>query len=300
MKRILILGLVGVLSMGGLASCSKDDKNTASDVKAANTQFCTDLTAYGSAVSSLSALDPAVATKSDYASAADGVKSSRETLVSSAKDLSDSQWTNLQAQTDELKGQLKDAPDDQAVGSILTASRVQAAKVIASIAVVNTAVCPKSAAVTTTTSAAKATKTVVVLLQEDPQASTLVKFVTAAGLGATLSGPGPFTIMAPTNEAFAAVPAATVESLQADPTGALADVLKLHVIPGAVDSAAATAAVGTCVDTLGGKVLISKDAAGNLLFGGAKILRVDIKGSNGVVHFIDGVVTAASTDCPTS
>jgi len=75
------------------------------------------------------------------------------------------------------------------------------------------------------------------------------------------------------------------------------EILKLHVIQGEVDSAAATAAVGTCVETLGGKVLISQEGE-NLLFGGATITDVDIQGSNGIIHVIDGVVTAASTDCP--
>jgi uncharacterized surface protein with fasciclin (FAS1) repeats len=153
---------------------------------------------------------------------------------------------------------------------------------------------------TTTTAAEGATRTVVVVAQEEPEASTLVKFVTAAGLVAKLSGEGPFTIMAPTNEAFAAVPTETVESLEADPEGALAEVLQLHVIQGAVDSEAAAAAAGTCVETLGGPVLVEENADGELTFGGAKILRVDIEGSNGVIHFIDGVVTAAATDCPTS
>jgi len=102
--------------------------------------------------------------------------------------------------------------------------------------------------------------------------------------------------MAPTNEAFAAVPADTLAQLQADPTGALADVLKLHVISGAVDSAAAAEAAGTCVETLGGKVKIEK-VGEDLTFGGAKITQVDIEGSNGIIHVIDGVVTAPSTDC---
>ena len=57
----------------------------------------------------------------------------------------------------------------------------------------------------------------------------LVELVKAAGLAETLSGAGPFTIFAPTNEAFSKVPAATLAELQADPQGALANVLKLHV-----------------------------------------------------------------------
>jgi uncharacterized surface protein with fasciclin (FAS1) repeats len=149
---------------------------------------------------------------------------------------------------------------------------------------------------TETTEAAAGEETIVDIAAGNPDFSTLVSLVTAAGLAETLSGTGPYTVMAPTNEAFAAVPADTLAQLQADPTGALADVLKLHVISGAVDSAAAAEAAGTCVETLGGKVKIEK-VGEDLTFGGAKITQVDIEGSNGIIHVIDGVVTAPSTDC---
>ena len=145
--------------------------------------------------------------------------------------------------------------------------------------------------------AAESSETIVDIAAGNPEFSTLVTAVTEAGLAETLSGEGPFTVMAPTNAAFEALPAGTLDTLLADPTGDLTDILKLHVISGEVDSAAATAAVGTCVETLGGKVLISQEGE-NLFFGGATITDVDIQGSNGIIHVIDGVVTAASTDCP--
>ena len=85
---------------------------------------------------------------------------------------------------------------------------------------------------------------IVQIAQSNPDLSTLVKAVSAAGLAETLSGPGPFTVFAPTNAAFAALPAGTLDTLLKDPTGQLASVLKLHVVAGAVDSAAAKAAVG--------------------------------------------------------
>jgi transforming growth factor-beta-induced protein len=154
----------------------------------------------------------------------------------------------------------------------------------------------EKAAESTTTAAAASDQTVVDIAANNPDFSTLVSLVTAAGLADTLSGAGPFTIMAPTNEAFAKVPAATLAALQADPKGALTDVLKLHVISGKVDSAAATAAAGTCVETLGGKVKIEK-VGENLTFGGQNIVKTDIEGSNGTIHVIDGVVTAPSSDC---
>jgi uncharacterized surface protein with fasciclin (FAS1) repeats len=156
----------------------------------------------------------------------------------------------------------------------------------------------EAAAETTTTEAmAEESETIVDIAAGNEDFSTLVTAVTEAGLVETLSGEGPFTVMAPTNAAFEALPAGTLDTLLADPTGDLTDILKLHVISGEVDSAAATAAVGTCVETLGGKVLISQEGE-NLLFGGATITDVDIQGSNGIIHVIDGVVTAASTDCP--
>lgn len=153
------------------------------------------------------------------------------------------------------------------------------------------------ATTTTASDSSMADETIVDIAAGNPEFSTLVTAVKAAGLAETLSGDGPFTVFAPTNAAFEALPAGTLDTLLADPTGDLTSILKLHVISGEVDSAAAKAAVGTCVETLGGKVLIGQDGD-NLTFGGATITDVDIKGSNGIIHVIDGVVTAASTDCP--
>jgi uncharacterized surface protein with fasciclin (FAS1) repeats len=147
----------------------------------------------------------------------------------------------------------------------------------------------------TTTTTAKE-QTIVDIAASNPDFSTLVSLVKSAGLAETLSGAGPFTVFAPTNAAFAKVPAATLQQLQADPQGALANVLKLHVVSGKVMAADAGSLVGQCVDTLGGKVKITKDGD-TLAFGGAPIVKTDIEGSNGVIHVIDGVVTAPSTDC---
>lgn len=159
-----------------------------------------------------------------------------------------------------------------------------------------------AAAEESTTTAAEdempADQTVVDIAVGDENFSTLVTAVTEAGLVETLSGEGPFTVFAPTNDAFAALPEGTLDSLLEDPTGALTDVLGLHVISGtAVDAEAATAAAGTCVDTLGGKVKVEEGADGGLTFGGANIVDTDIMGSNGIVHVLDGVVAAESTDC---
>ncbi len=142
----------------------------------------------------------------------------------------------------------------------------------------------------------EATETIVDIAAGNPDFSTLVELVTSAGLAETLSGEGPFTVFAPTNDAFAAVDEATLEALAADPEGALTEVLQLHVIAGEVDSTTALEAVDTCVDTLGGQVKVEMDGE-NLTFGGATVTSTDIEGSNGIIHVIDGVVTAPSTDC---
>lgn len=128
--------------------------------------------------------------------------------------------------------------------------------------------------------------------------STLAAAVTAAGLVETLSGDGPFTVFAPTNAAFDALPAGTLDSLLADPTGALTDVLTLHVIAGEVDSAAATAAAGTNVETLGGPVAVALEGE-SLTVGGATVVTPDIAACNGIIHVIDAVITApAAAEAP--
>ena len=135
---------------------------------------------------------------------------------------------------------------------------------------------------------------IVQIAQSNPDFSTLVQAVTAAGLADTLSGPGPFTVFAPTNAAFAALPAGTLDTLLKDPTGQLTSILKLHVVSAAVDSAAAKAAVGGTVETLGGPVAVT-ESNGKLMIGGATITTADIKASNGVIHVIDAVITKPAT-----
>jgi uncharacterized surface protein with fasciclin (FAS1) repeats len=149
---------------------------------------------------------------------------------------------------------------------------------------------------TTTTAAEEEAGTIVEIAAGTEDFSTLVELVTLAGLDEALSGEGPFTVFAPTNEAFAAVDPATVEALKADPEGALTDVLNLHVISGKVMAADAAAAAGTCVETLGGQVKV-EEVDGGLTIGGAPISTTDIEASNGVIHVIDSVITAPSTDC---
>ena len=131
---------------------------------------------------------------------------------------------------------------------------------------------------------------IVEIAQGNEDFSTLVSAVSAAGLVETLSGDGPFTVFAPTNAAFEALPEGTLDSLLADPTGALTDILTLHVVSGAVDSEAAIAAAGGTVETLGGPVAVELRGS-DLYVGGAKVVTTDIAATNGVIHVIDAVIT---------
>ena len=117
---------------------------------------------------------------------------------------------------------------------------------------------------------------------------TLVAAVQAAGLVETLKGEGPFTVFAPTEEAFAALPAGTLEALLADPAGDLTQILLYHVVPGKV--MAADVSDGLEADTAqGGKVAFTV-ADGKVMINGVNIVATDIEASNGVIHVIDAVI----------
>jgi uncharacterized surface protein with fasciclin (FAS1) repeats len=139
--------------------------------------------------------------------------------------------------------------------------------------------------------------TIVEIAQSNEDLSTLVTAVTEAGLVETLSGEGPFTVFAPTNAAFEALPEGTLDQLLADPEGALTDVLQLHVISGEVDSAAAAEAAGGTVETLGGPISVEMEGE-NLVVGGATVVQADIQASNGVIHVIDSVITEPASAAP--
>jgi transforming growth factor-beta-induced protein len=118
--------------------------------------------------------------------------------------------------------------------------------------------------------------------------TTLLKAATAAGLVDTLKGPGPFTVFAPTDAAFAALPAGTLDSLLADPA-ALKNILLYHVVSGAVDSTAVvklTSATAVNGDTI--KITVKDGVV--YLNDTVKVTMVDIKASNGIIHVIDAVL----------
>ncbi|MCV2891611.1 fasciclin domain-containing protein [Lentibacter sp. XHP0401] len=139
-------------------------------------------------------------------------------------------------------------------------------------------------------------KNIVEIAAADERFTTLVAAVTAADLGETLSGEGPFTVFAPVNDAFAALPEGTVESLLTpEMKGDLTNVLLYHVVPGKVmsgDIAMGTMAAGTAMD--GATLCITKSDAGVMLDDGsgtmANVVIADIEASNGVIHVVDKVV----------
>lgn len=124
---------------------------------------------------------------------------------------------------------------------------------------------------------------------------TLTAALKAAGLDETLKGPGPFTVFAPTDAAFAKLPEGTVETLLKDPKGQLAEILKYHVVAGEVMAAGVAKMDGQKVKTVQGAELtvevsgdkvVLVDAAGNRV----NVIKTDITASNGVIHVIDAVL----------
>lgn len=116
--------------------------------------------------------------------------------------------------------------------------------------------------------------------------TTLVAAVGAAGLVDTLNGEGPFTVFAPTDEAFAALPEGTVEALLAD-IPKLTEILTFHVVPGAVHAADVTD--GLAAATVNGAELHFSTTDG-VTVNGAKVVTADVVCDNGVIHVIDAVL----------
>ena len=121
------------------------------------------------------------------------------------------------------------------------------------------------------------------------QFQTLMAAVKAAGLVDTLKGPGPFTVFAPTDEAFAKLPAGTVESLlKPENKARLESILAYHVVPGKVmsqelvklDSTKTVEGGSIAIRTINGGVMVDK----------ARVMQADIAASNGVIHVIDTVI----------
>ncbi len=127
--------------------------------------------------------------------------------------------------------------------------------------------------------------TIVDVATEAGSFTTLLAAAEAAGLVETLSGEGPLTVFAPTDEAFAALPEGTVEGLLAD-TDALTAVLTYHVVAGAVMSTDLTDGM-TAATVNGADITVSLDP---VMINDANVVAADIEASNGVIHVIDSVL----------
>jgi transforming growth factor-beta-induced protein len=152
---------------------------------------------------------------------------------------------------------------------------------------------PTTMATAAPSTTAPSSQTIVDVAASNPQFSTLVAAVNAAGLADTLSGTGPFTVFAPTNDAFDKLPAGTVDSLlKPENKDKLASILTYHVVAAKVMAAdvkpGAVETVNGASFTIGveGNDVVITDGQGNK----SKVVKTDVPASNGVIHVIDTVL----------
>ncbi len=157
------------------------------------------------------------------------------------------------------------------------------------------------ATVLTTSFAAQAQKTIVDIAVGSKEHTTLVAGVTAADLVTTLQSTGPFTVFAPTNAAFAKLPAGTLETLlKPENKATLAKILTYHVISGTFDAAAVVKAIqanggSLSLTTVSGNKLVAFIKQGKVTLtdekgNSATVVAADLTATNGVIHVIDAVV----------
>ncbi len=165
--------------------------------------------------------------------------------------------------------------------------RIATIAVLAASAVLATS---GAASAATASPHARTSQNIVQVASGAPQFSTLVSLIKKAGLVKTLSGKGPFTVLAPTNAAFAKVPKATLNALAAN-KAALAKVLTYHVIAGKAPASAVVKLDGQDVKTVEGSTIAVSVKGGKVYLNGTtKVTKTDIPASNGVIHQINGVL----------
>lgn len=153
--------------------------------------------------------------------------------------------------------------------------------------------CSQSSSATTVTpnlTMAQTTEagTIVEVAAANPSFSTLVTAVKAAGLAEVLSGSGPFTVFAPTDAAFAALPKGTLEKLlKPENREMLQKILTYHVVPGAVESQTLKSGQVKTVEGSSVTVLVMNEG---VMVNNARVTTADIKATNGVIHGIDKVI----------
>lgn len=157
------------------------------------------------------------------------------------------------------------------------------------IHVIDAVLMPPAKSDASSTTAAKPLPTIAETAMANEDFSTLVAAVKAAGLAETLMSKGPFTVFAPTNEAFAKLPKGTVESLlKPEAKEKLTAILTYHVVPGKV-MAADVMKIESAKTVQGGEVQVQASDKG-VMIDGAKVVKADIECGNGVIHVIDSVL----------
>ena len=145
----------------------------------------------------------------------------------------------------------------------------------------------------TTTTAASSVGTIVEVAQGNPEFSTLVSAITAAGLAESLSAAGPFTVFAPTNAAFDALPEGLLEKLLLpENKETLGKILTYHVVQAKV--MAADVMAGDVASLEGSNIAITTD--GGVKVNDANVTATDVEASNGVIHVIDAVIVPPTVD----
>jgi len=147
-------------------------------------------------------------------------------------------------------------------------------------------------ATTTSEESVAGNETLAELVESGDSFNTLEQAIQAAGLEETFNEPGPYTVFAPTDEAFAALPPEVLDQLlQPENQDTLRQVLTYHVVPGSVTSPSITPGE---VTTVAGEPVAIEDNAGTITVDGAAVVEPDIIASNGVVHAIDQVLLPPS------
>jgi uncharacterized surface protein with fasciclin (FAS1) repeats len=159
---------------------------------------------------------------------------------------------------------------------------------IAIAAVASVAIAVPAASAGTSASSAMSSKNIVQVASGSKDFTTLVSLIKKAGLVKTLSG-GTFTVFAPTNAAFAKLPAATLKKVQSDKK-LLTSILTYHVVKGKVPASKVVTLNGKSVPTVNGKKVKITVKGGKVYVNKAQVTKTDIAASNGVIHVINSVL----------
>jgi uncharacterized surface protein with fasciclin (FAS1) repeats len=146
-----------------------------------------------------------------------------------------------------------------------------------------------SVAVAVPAGAGAKSNTIVDVAAGNPQFSTLVSLVKKAGLAGALSGTTKLTVFAPTNAAFAKLPKSTLKKVAGDKK-LLTSILTYHVVKGAVPASKVVTLNGKSVKTLNGQSVKITVRGGNVYVNRSKVVKTDVKASNGIIHVIDTVL----------